>query len=101
MNVEDKALLCVVTGGLIDFKNVLNASDLSGNFCQTYYSGWLCTAEYRDARVSVLSLRRNWVPLLPHPQASVAPPLLGPRGEAHSLAGEGVGGPMPTKGQTL
>jgi hypothetical protein len=26
---------------------------------------------------------------------------LGPRGETHWLAGEGVGGPIPTKGQTL
>jgi hypothetical protein len=32
-----------------------------------------------------LSLRRNWVPTPPSPQASVLPP--------HSLAGEGVGGP--------
>ncbi len=36
----------------------------------------------------------------PHPQASVAPcsPLLGPRGETHSLAGEGVGGPNSNEG---
>jgi hypothetical protein len=38
-----------------------------------------------------LSLHRNWVPPPPPPKASVSS-LLGPMGEQHSLAGEGVGG---------
>jgi hypothetical protein len=44
-----------------------------------------------------MSLRRHWVPPLSHPQASVAPPLT-PRGETHSLAGEGLGGPSSDEG---
>ncbi len=45
---------------------------------------------------------RTGSPLLPHPQGSVAPPpLLDPRGQTHSLAGEEWGDPIPTKGQTL
>jgi hypothetical protein len=35
----------------------------------------------------------NWVPPPPQSEASVAPLSLGPRGETHSLAGEGMGGP--------
>jgi hypothetical protein len=50
---------------------------------------------YRIRRVPVCrSPRRNWVPPPPLPQASVLPPWTkGGRGEQHSLAGEGVGGP--------
>jgi hypothetical protein len=33
------------------------------------------------------------LPPPPQPQASLVPPPLGPKGETHSLAGEGVGGP--------
>ncbi len=43
----------------------------------------------------------NWVPQLPNPQASVSPLLFGSKGETHSLAGKGMGDPIPTKGQTL
>ncbi len=45
----------------------------------------------------------NRLPPPPHPQASVAlPPLVpGGGGGAHSLAGEGAGEPIRTKGQTL
>jgi hypothetical protein len=39
-----------------------------------------------------LSYHPNWVPPPPHPQESVVSPSLGPRGETHSHAGEGVGG---------
>jgi hypothetical protein len=52
--------------------------------------------KHQDHRVyrvpGFLSSRPNWVPPLPHPQASVASPPLGPRGEKNSLAGKG-GGP--------
>jgi hypothetical protein len=37
----------------------------------------------------------------PHPQASVAPPTLGPRGEIHSLAGEEARGPNSDEGTAL
>ncbi len=39
-----------------------------------------------------VSSRLNWVPPPPHPQESVAPPSFRPKGETHSLAGEGLGG---------
>ncbi len=48
----------------------------------------------------LLSLRRNWVPPSPPPQASVSQPHLGPRGGQQWLAGEEMGDPIPTKGQT-
>ncbi len=63
---------------------------------------------YLCIRPQSIQSARLWVqsselgPPPPHPQASAAPPLLGPRGETHSLAGEGVLWPsIPTKGQTL
>jgi hypothetical protein len=37
----------------------------------------------------------------PHPLTPPGSVPLDPRGETHSLAGEGVGDPIPTKGQTL
>jgi hypothetical protein len=43
-----------------------------------------------------LSCRPNKAP--PRPQASVAPPFLGPMGETHSLGGEGVRGTNSDKG---
>jgi hypothetical protein len=47
------------------------------------------------------SSRPNWVPPLPHQQASVAPPPIWVQGGRHiSLAGGG-GDPIPTKEQTL
>jgi hypothetical protein len=39
-----------------------------------------------------LSIHPNWLPPLPHPQASVAPPPLVLKWWAHSLAREGWGG---------
>jgi hypothetical protein len=47
-----------------------------------------------------LSSLQNWLPPPPHPPASVAPPPLVPGG-THSLAGEGVGEPIRTKGRTI
>jgi hypothetical protein len=46
-----------------------------------------------------LSLRRNWVPPPPLPQASVSPTLVTKKGEQPSLGGEGVGGPIRTTAQ--
>ncbi len=39
-----------------------------------------------------LPLRPYWLPLTPHPQANVSPPLEPKGGGQHLLAGEGVGG---------
>jgi hypothetical protein len=49
-----------------------------------------------------MSLRRNWVPpTLSSAREFVPPPTWVLRGVPHSLAGEGVGDPVSTKGQTL
>ncbi len=49
------------------------------------------TFNHRVYRVPCfLSSRPNWLPPPPHPQLSVAPPLV-PMGGTHSLAGEGAG----------
>ncbi len=48
-----------------------------------------------------LSLRRNWVPPLPLPHASVAPPLRIHGGGHTPLRRRGWGEPIPTKGQKL
>ncbi len=53
----------------------------------------------QSARLSVQSSELGSP--LPHPQASVSPLLFGSKGETHSLAGKGMGDPIPTKGQTL
>jgi hypothetical protein len=58
--------------------------------------------KHRVKRVPGFLSSPNWVPQVPHPQASVAPrPPLGSRGETHLLTKEGMGDPIPTKEQTL
>ncbi len=60
--------------------------------CQVHFliSRFSDGKNYRLDRVlSFLSRRSNWNSPPPHTQASVSPPWF--RGEAHSLAGEGVG----------
>jgi hypothetical protein len=57
---------------------------------------------HRVGRVlSFFSSRRNWDSPTPHPQASVPPHRLVPRGGAHSLAREGVGESQFRRGDIL
>jgi hypothetical protein len=56
-------------------------------FLSTKYSDHQC-----------LYLRRKWAPSTPYPRKRVLLPLLGLRGETHSRAGEGVGGPNSDEG---
>jgi hypothetical protein len=53
-----------------------------------------------NAKLFLQSLELGLPPHLPHPQASAPPPPLVPGrgGGAHSLAGEGVGGPNADAG---
>jgi hypothetical protein len=55
--------------------------------------------QHRVDRVpGFLSGSPNRLPLPPHPQAGVPPPLWFQRGEAHSLSGEGAGGANADEG---
>jgi hypothetical protein len=62
--------------------------------CTGMYIYIACLTEYKECQAFCLFV---WIGP-PHPQASVAPPPLGPRGETHWLAGEGVGGPNSNEG---
>jgi hypothetical protein len=67
-------------------------------FCPWYIFIYICNHSVQSARLSILSSE-----LGPHSliRKRLLLPLLGPRGETHSLAGEGLGNPIPTMGQTL
>jgi hypothetical protein len=59
-----------------------------------------CTAQSIDRVPGFLSSRPNRLPPLPRPRR-VLPSSLCLRGGTHALAGEGAGGPIRTKVQTL